>query len=121
MSVLGPLIACTPRSRCVAAQTATQVEHQAWPNESYTLLFDHASRTRLGSVYLGNVVEGIAQVVFLNGKYALLQALAVSALLESRLHELLFDAVSCGFDELLGVDAGVLPETGLAIQISLRS
>ena len=35
--------------------------------------------------------------------------------------ELLLDAVSCGFDELLGVDAGVRPETGLAIQISLRS
>ena len=56
-----------------------QVEYAEWPNESYALLFDHASRTSVNHVSLGNLVEQVAQVLLLNGQYALLQCLAVSA------------------------------------------
>jgi hypothetical protein len=59
--------------------SASTMEYVAWPNDAYVCLFDHASRTRHNSPYLGNLVESVAQVFFLNGQYALLHALCVSA------------------------------------------
>ena len=63
--------------RCRAG--VQQVEYAEWPNESHALLFDHTSRTSVNHVSLGSLVEQIAQVLLLNGQYALLQCLAVSA------------------------------------------
>jgi len=62
---------------------------------------------------------GVDELFGVTGEFDVDEWLGVAGTFD--VDELLFDAVSCGFDELLGVDAGVLPETGLAIQISLRS
>ena len=63
--------------RCMSG--ASQREYAPWPNDAYACLFDHASRRQMNAVSLGNLVEQVAQVLFLNGHYALLQCLAVSA------------------------------------------
>ena len=63
--------------RCMSG--TSQKEYTAWPNDAYACLFDHASRRQMNSVSLGNLFEQVAQVFFLNGHYALLQCLAVSA------------------------------------------
>ena len=62
---------------------------------------------------------GVDELFGVTGEFDVDEWLGVAGTFD--VDELLFDAVSCGFDELLGVDAGALPETGLAIQISLRS
>ena len=51
--------------RCMGG--TAQRQYAAWPNDAYACLFDHASRNQWSAVSLGNLVEQVAQVFFLNG------------------------------------------------------